>query len=563
MSGTMDIDEFLETLAFLGKTDYDRDAAQRLMGEYDRDDSGTMDANEFGTVMLNEFCRTEIPRGELVDVTTSKPWVIPTNGNSVIQLSYHCDVPTVYDIGADHGIDNIIKSIREAKTDEQREILFQNTTSSPYFFLSFDQAQLLFEEMQMLNRLPLDLLANILPSIVNEEQAIKFIDTNLNDLGKFAFRCKIGPLYGVFVGLYTGHYNFDLRVPSQRNTARRLGAVSVTEGKNARQASLVSSQKANFSNFRNEKLGGLCVDITGRWFAVAANSNQGKVLHCDYVSTSKPRKGQPHMSDQRFEKLVQHLNLDVIKKVWDRIQAKESAFLDRQRRYANGSNDSLNDDDSVGSLTSGASNMTLNTKGTGTSGPAPSLRKVGRMSSMSLLDTKEQQALANAVANMQPLQTNSGYMIDFKEFPELMMEAPLIFPVIRDSYTEYIETCHHYYDIYPEERMRDVSRPGYNPNERPVTPDDLKLGPAPNRTNVSPIYVLAYRKLLELQIMLPSLFISIHQLSSLLEYFPPEEGYLRIQLIQAVFSHIVDLENMHMIIDNVLTFDERNEVRLQ
>jgi hypothetical protein len=146
-----------------------------------------------------------------------EPWVIPNTGYCVIQLSYQCDVPTLYDVGADHGLDNIIKSIREAKTDDQREILFTNTTSSPYFFLSFDQAQLLFEEMQILNRLPLDLMASILPQIVNEDQAIKFIDTNLNETGKFHFRLKIGPLYGAFVGLRTGHYSIDLRIPSQRN----------------------------------------------------------------------------------------------------------------------------------------------------------------------------------------------------------------------------------------------------------------------------------------------------------------------------------------------------------
>lgn len=29
---------------------------------------------------------------------------------------------------------------------------------------------------------------------------------------------------------------------------------------------------------------------------------------------------------------------------------------------------------------------------------------------------------------------------------------------MKDIYTEYIDTCHDYYDIYPEERMRDVSR---------------------------------------------------------------------------------------------------------
>ncbi len=64
-----------------------------------------------------------------------------------------------------------------------------------------------------------------------------------------------------------------------------------------------------------------------------------------------------------------------------------------------------------------------------------------------------------------------------------------------------------------------------------------------------------------MQILFPSLYITVLQLKTLLEYFPPEEGYLRIQLIQALFSHIVDLDNMNIIIDEVLTFDERNEVR--
>lgn len=47
----------------------------------------------------------------------------------------------MFDIGEDFGIDNIIQSIRSASTDEQRDILFKNTTSSPYFFLSFEQVR--------------------------------------------------------------------------------------------------------------------------------------------------------------------------------------------------------------------------------------------------------------------------------------------------------------------------------------------------------------------------------------------------------------------------------------
>lgn len=61
--------------------------------------------------------------------------------------------------------------------------------------------------------------------------------------------------------------------------------------------------------------------------------------------------------------------------------------------------------------------------------------------------------------------------------------------------------------------------------------------------------------------MMPTLYLSVAQLSKLLEYFPPDEGYLRIQLIQSVFSHVVDLELMYQIYDNILTPSERLEVR--
>jgi hypothetical protein len=45
--------------------------------------------------------------------------------------------------------------------------------------------------------------------------------------------------------------------------------------------------------------------------------------------------------------------------------------------------------------------------------------------------------------------------------------------------------------------MRDVSRPTYSATERPNTPEELKLAPAPNRVNLPPIYPLAFRKILE------------------------------------------------------------------
>lgn len=67
---------------------------------------------------------------------------------------------------------------------------------------------------------------------------------------------------------------------------------------------------------------------------------------------------------------------------------------------------------------------------------------------------------------------------------------------------EYVDTCHHYFDIYPEERMRDVSRLSYNANERPPTPEDLRSGPAPSRNSISAIFPLAYRRILEVRTVL-------------------------------------------------------------
>ena len=104
-------------------------------------------------------------------------------------------------------------------------------------------------------------------------------------------------------------------------------------------------------------------------------------------------------------------------------------------------------------------------------------------------------------------------------------------------------------------------RTNYNANERPATPEEMKTAPGPPRGYLSPIYPLAYRRILQLQIMMPTLYLSVAQLIKLMEYFPPDEGYLRILLIQSVFSHVVDLELMYQIYDNCLTPGERMEVK--
>ena len=47
---------------------------------------------------------------------------------------------------------------------------------------------------------------------------------------------------------------------------------------------------------------------------------------------------------------------------------------------------------------------------------------------------------------------------------------------LRQVYLEYTETSYRNYDsvVYPKERMRDFSRPGYKDTSRPTTPNDSK-----------------------------------------------------------------------------------------
>lgn len=65
--------------------------------------------------------------------------------------------------------------------------------------------------------------------------------------------------------------------------------------------------------------------------------------------------------------------------------------------------------------------------------------------------------------------------------------------------------------------------------------------------------------MLELQIMLPSIYLSVKQFAEILQYFP-SEGYLKVQLLQSVFSRLVDLENLWPVIDQLYDEDEVREV---
>ena len=332
-SNTIEVDEFVNILTSLGAQSVDRKATLRLMMEHDRDGSGTIDGSEFAMIMVNEYCRIDLPRGNVVEKSTGLPWKIPTFGKVILDLNFETDSPSVFDVGHDDGVQSLLNGIAGAKTEEQRETLFEQATNSPYFFLNAEQSQWLFEKALKvgLSKTPLDIIASILPQVVNEEHVNRFLDATLNDLGKLALRVKLGQLYCAYTGLGTGHYVLDFSSEHHYKGAKRLSCIAVSEAKLCHVVGVDTSQRGNGTNFRNEKYDDAFVTLDGHWFAGAPMSG---ILHCDYVSTKRPLSGTLPVSNGRLRKIIQMLGLRRLLPEKERLDEEDAAYQAAMAEHA-------------------------------------------------------------------------------------------------------------------------------------------------------------------------------------------------------------------------------------
>ena len=295
--------------------------------------------------------------------------------------------------------------------------------------------------------------------IVNPEQCVRFLDSVLDAAGKLTLRVKMGQMFNCLLGLPTGHYVFDFRSRQASKEGRSLAARWGTEQKFMKGIGCNTSQKGNYSNFRNEMMSGAHVEgIDSSWFTHPPSSGR---LTLDYVSTTRPRKGIHPLTDPRFHSLKKGLNLSAI--------AEASAREDLA---------------------------------------SASLESLGIPACVSLAHMKE-----------------------------------ACFAFLTSSHTNL--------SIYPPEHVRDVSRADYDPDARPVTPEILKEAKA--EVSFPAIFPIGYYKLLELQLLLPSVWLSAHQAMDLVQCFP-REAYLRVQAYISVFSRIVEFDAFQAkIIDEVFT----------
>jgi hypothetical protein len=119
---------------------------------------------------------------------TGNAWNIPPSGKLTIEMFYKVEKPGIFNVLRKDGMTATLYSLKNAKSLDQRNIIFSKVVSSPYFFLNSNHSQMLFDEMSNGTDADLDIIAQILPQIVNEEHVTTFIDSNLNSLGKLALR---------------------------------------------------------------------------------------------------------------------------------------------------------------------------------------------------------------------------------------------------------------------------------------------------------------------------------------------------------------------------------------
>lgn len=73
--------------------------------------------------------------------------MIPSSGFLKIDIEYQCEQASLSDIAHDEGISNVISAIRDSKTEAERIVLFEQAITSPYYYMSAQQALMLYEEV--------------------------------------------------------------------------------------------------------------------------------------------------------------------------------------------------------------------------------------------------------------------------------------------------------------------------------------------------------------------------------------------------------------------------------
>jgi len=140
-SGHLDCDEMLHCLSEIGVTP-SRESVKQVIAEYDVDDTGVIEEEEFVAYMLHKYA-AEAPkdRPDLVEAKSGAIWQVPTEGKLCVNFVGIPSPPTSEEVGSDEGITSLINNIQAVSDEDERRKLFQVATRDSKIFLTGEQVR--------------------------------------------------------------------------------------------------------------------------------------------------------------------------------------------------------------------------------------------------------------------------------------------------------------------------------------------------------------------------------------------------------------------------------------
>lgn len=353
-SGKIDAEEVEEALKLLGLHQYREQDVLEAIAMFDLTGDGEMEEAEFiefiKGMLLDRMTRELLqpdsgsasdgtdapaPAVVLLDASTQKPWVIPSDGQLELDFVYDREAfatsEEAHRVGkmAARGLEHLVHNVAGAlATRSERDELFLVAVRDSEALFTAAQARELLLACGYLESedLCVSKVAVLLPQMLTVREAQVLVSRTLSLAQRCRLKREMGSAYSVALGNPTAHYSFDLASGKDRIALRKLAEVAQSEKLFSRQRSGRgdTSQHGNWENFRNEELDGRSVVLSSAFFR--ALPPRGKLCF-DYVSTTRPRKGTRPMSERRFVQLIDALQMDVILDAVDGTTSRSNSVI--------------------------------------------------------------------------------------------------------------------------------------------------------------------------------------------------------------------------------------------
>ncbi|CAM9653958.1 unnamed protein product [Chrysoparadoxa australica] len=305
-TGELEAEELEAVLTDLGQP-HGKARIRGLMAKYDSDGSGAIGRDEFMHYMkathMAKLCRED---GILV-TEDGKIWQVPSIGTLILDFVEEPNADrSVSELSTDGGVEDLIKNIQAAPSDDGRKKLFELATTSNGVYYTALQAQGLLDSVGSIYS-RIDAVAKLLPQIISPQESCAFVDANLDFQTKLKMRIMMGSAWRPIMGMSSGNYALDMQNENDVQTAAKIAAVANEERHHAKNSAQTNtSQKGNWQNFRNEKFNNEDMVLTPSWFVCLPSYG---VLVFDYVSTSRPDHHYRPLPEQRFNRLMERIGL--------------------------------------------------------------------------------------------------------------------------------------------------------------------------------------------------------------------------------------------------------------